>query len=156
MESRFRSQHGLTKYMNNTAAEPPNIQLTIRASPIKRFGRLDGGGWGYVRGGMAGAAGMGWRGPLNDVYPMTLQAIYLPLSVAVHLSLLHSNPYHRENDVSQYYPRSAPGANAGMLLLSRPVVLDQPEQALALVFVSLSLSEQVSRWFQFFWCRWTW
>lgn len=66
---RYPSQRRLTKYMNNTAADPPNIQLTIRASPIKRFGRLDGGGWGYVRGGMAGAAGTGWRGPLSDTCP---------------------------------------------------------------------------------------
>lgn len=40
--------------MNRTAAEPPATQLIMRAKPISRLGRFEGGGWGYARGGIVG------------------------------------------------------------------------------------------------------
>lgn len=40
--------------MSTAAVDTPVIQVTILASPTSRTGRLERGGWGYVRGGTSG------------------------------------------------------------------------------------------------------
>jgi hypothetical protein len=96
--------------MKMRVAEPPANQEKRREMPSKRLGKLDGGGCGYVRGGIMGACwGCGSRLIMHELRGFTnLQA-----RAKEHLFQSPSNPSQQEIYASNWDPRVVFEENEG-------------------------------------------